>query len=132
MSQQNLDVVRGWYAAAVRGDLEAAADATDPDFEFIPPDRVLDAQPVKGGAAMAAWWEDQREAVGDMTNEVEEFRDAGDCVVVFVRMHVFPRATDASFELSIAHVCTVRDAKLVRLHVFPNRDEALEAVGLRE
>jgi len=45
MSQQNLDVVRGWYAAAVRGDLEAAADATDPDFEFIPPDRVLDAQP---------------------------------------------------------------------------------------
>jgi len=68
---------------------------------------------------MAAWWEDQREAVGDMTNEVEEFRDAGDCVVVFVRMHVFPRATDASFELSIAHVCTVRDAKLVRLPGLP-------------
>jgi ketosteroid isomerase-like protein len=132
MSQENVELVRDAYGAASRGDWEAAFNATAPDFEFIPPDRVPDAQPVKGAAAATAWWEDQRETVGDMSTEVEEFRDAGDCVVVFLRMHVFPRATDASFELSIAHVCTLRDGKLARLQVFPNRDETLEAAGLRE
>jgi uncharacterized protein len=130
MSQENMEIVRNAYAAASRGDWDAAFNATGPDFEFLPPDRVPDAQPVMGAAAAAAWWEDQRQTVGDMSTEVEEFRDSGDRVVVFLRMHVFPRATDASFELSIAHVCTVRDGKLVRLQVFPNRDEALEAARL--
>jgi hypothetical protein len=64
--------------------------------------------------------------------EVEELIEAGGFIVALVRLGIRPHGADADFELRIAHLWTLRDGKLVRCEVFPEREKALEAAGLRE
>ncbi len=62
----------------------------------------------------------------------ERFIDCGDQVVVFVRTEARARTAGLELDEQWAHLVTVRDGKSVRLQQFRNRDEALEAAGLRE
>ena len=68
----------------------------------------------------------------DWDFDAERFFDAGDEVAVFVRVSGTARQSGASVEISAAHVLTVRDGRVMRTEVFLDRQEALEAVGLRE
>jgi ketosteroid isomerase-like protein len=58
--------------------------------------------------------------------------DAGDEVVVLVRD--YGRRAGMAVEVSMvgASVWTVRDGKIAKTAFYPNRSEALEAVGLSE
>jgi hypothetical protein len=48
------------------------------------------------------------------------------------RVRVRPNGTTAEIENRVGHVWTLRDGKVVSLDLFPKRDLALEAAGLRE
>ena len=64
--------------------------------------------------------------------EVETFEDAGDKVVAIVRQHGRSKATGLAVDMHFAMVFTVRDGKQVRMEMYADPAEALEAVGLRE
>jgi ketosteroid isomerase-like protein len=65
--------------------------------------------------------------------EVEDFLDAGnDQVVVLVRDHGRLRASDSEVQTVGGSVWTVRDGKIVRIEFHADREDALEAAGLRE
>jgi ketosteroid isomerase-like protein len=132
MSQELLETLRWAYEAMARGDWEAAFEAVEPDFEFVPPNRSPVSAPVRGVEGVRAWVADQQETVGDLSIEVEELIEAGEFVVALVQLRVRPHGTDADFELRIAHLWALRDGKLIRCEVFAERKEALEAAGLRE
>jgi ketosteroid isomerase-like protein len=132
VSQQSLETLRGAYEAISRGDWETAFEAAEPEFEFVPPSESPDSAPVKGVEHVKAWLADQQETVGDLSLELEELMEAKGFVVALIRLRIRPHGSDADFELRIAHVWTLRDGKLIRCQVFPEREKALEAAGLSE
>ena len=64
--------------------------------------------------------------------EPTEYRDAGDQIVVFIRMTARGRGSGIEVQQDMTHVCDIRDGKLVRHETFFDRAEALEATGLWE
>ncbi len=130
MSKENVEIVQRVYAAMALGDLDAAFEAAEPDFELVPPDQSPTSAPMKGIADVKTWITDQQETVGDLSIEVDELIDAEPLVAALIRLRIRPRGADADFELRIAHLWTLRDGKLSRCEVFPERGEALEAAGV--
>lgn len=62
-------------------------------------------------------------------NEPEEFIDAGDSVVVIVRMGGRGRSSGVDVDQDFAWVWTFCGGKITRVAVYQNRAGALEAVG---
>jgi ketosteroid isomerase-like protein len=94
---------------------------------------VLDADDVYVGrdAAIQA----TRQYWGTFDNyrlDALELIDAGSRVVVVVRERGRGKGSGAPFERRWAQVWTFRRGRIVRWEVFPDRAEALEAVGLRQ
>ena len=64
--------------------------------------------------------------------EPGEIIDAGDDVVVNMRIHGRGSASGAEFDISAWWAATVRDGKVVRCFAYLDRDKALEAAALSE
>jgi uncharacterized protein len=130
MSQADIETLRLGYEAFSRGDWEAAFRGAHPDLELKTADRVTNPGTYRGQEEVKRFFEDQLEPFEEVTAEPQEFFDHGDRIVVFVRMRFRPRGSSAQVENRIGHVWTMRDGKVVRFEVFPEREKALEAVGL--
>jgi ketosteroid isomerase-like protein len=78
--------------------------------------------------ARAASW---REMLA-LRGEVLEYIDAGDYVVMPMRMRGLPPGGDAEVVLDEVYVSKFRDGKVVELREYRTKAEALEAVGLSE
>ena len=70
-------------------------------------------------------WEDGR-------YEPEEFIDAGDFVVVALRVRARRRDIRVPVDVSLYHVFEMREGRIQRGTAYLDRAEALEAVGLSE
>jgi ketosteroid isomerase-like protein len=78
--------------------------------------------------AMRVWtgtWDDWRV-------ELEEIVDAGDRVVLIARESGRGKGSGIEIDQRVYGVFTLRDGKIVRWKGFIDRDQALEAAGLRE
>jgi ketosteroid isomerase-like protein len=62
----------------------------------------------------------------------EEFIDAGDCVVAVIRLKAKGQSSGIEVERQDAIVYKLRDGQIVRGDYYNKREQALEAVGLRE
>ena len=132
MSQENVETLRRGYEAMSRGDWGAAFEAAEPDFEFVPPNQSPVSAPMRGADEVRDWLADQEETVGELSIALDELVEAGEFIVALIRLRIRPHGGDADFELRIAHLWTLRDGKLVRCEVFPERERALQAAGLSE
>jgi ketosteroid isomerase-like protein len=63
--------------------------------------------------------------------EAEDFFDAGDSVVVQIRQRGVGRSSGAVTELRYFQVWTFRGDAIIRIESILEREQALEAVGLR-
>lgn len=63
--------------------------------------------------------------------EAEEFHDAGDRVVAFVRVRGRGSGSDIDVEMENAHVWTMRDGQAVAIRAYTDRERALREVGLK-
>ena len=130
MSRENVEVVRAGYERAARGDFSSFEDFAD-DFEFVTSPELPDAGTYRGEAAkewIASW-------VGSfdgLTMEATEIIDAGDKVLVGIFQRGRPRGSETVVEGRWWQVMTFRDGLITRSELFPERAQALEAVGLRE
>ena len=136
MSQENVEIVRRGYERYEAGDLEGVAALFSDDAEMADAGGLGIAGTAAGrrvgpeGFLRAT--EEVQEAFDDYSIEAEEFIDAGEAVVVRVRISGRGRASAAMLETRLAHVWVLRDGKVIRGEVYPDRDEALEAAGLSE
>jgi ketosteroid isomerase-like protein len=62
----------------------------------------------------------------------EQITEHGDRVLVIARTSAKGETSGVATDARVAHVWTIRGGKITRLQTFRTRDEALEAVGLRE
>jgi ketosteroid isomerase-like protein len=132
MSEENVEIVRTAYDAMSQGDPDAAFEAAEPDLELIPPGQSPTSESVRGIEGIKAWLADQQKTVGDLSLEVEDLIEVKEVVVALLLLRIRPHGSEADLELRIAHLWTLRDGKLIRCEVFPERQKALEAAGLGE
>ena len=132
MSQADIDTLRYAYEAINRGDWDSAFRAAHPDFELKAPDRMMRAGTYRGSVAARQFFEDLLEAFEEVVVQPEKFLESGERIVVFVSLRSRPSGSSAVMEIQIGHIWTMRDGKAVQLEIFPEREEALEAVGLAE
>jgi ketosteroid isomerase-like protein len=72
------------------------------------------------------------EAYPDLTVEPLEAKGNGDMVFLWVRFSGHGAGSGVPVEMELAHLLTMRDGKVARTVEYLDRDEALEAAGLRE
>jgi ketosteroid isomerase-like protein len=129
MSQQNMEIARAAFEAWMRGDLDAMLADADPEIEwYVLPD-APDPGPHRGRNAilerMAMW----REMLA-LRGEVLGYIDAGDYVIMPIRMRGRPPGSDAEVVLDEVYVSKFRDGKIVELREYRTKAEALETLGL--
>ena len=103
----------------------------DPDFDFREDPSWPGAGTYRGIEAFRKVVSGYAEAFGKMTLEIEQAFDAGDRVVAFIRFWARGQG-GAEAVMHQAGIFTVRDGKLASWQVVFDRNEALEAAGLRE
>ena len=132
MSREHVESARKGYEAFARGDLDGVLDMMDPDIEAHNPVEVPEAAVHHGREAVRRDWEQTIDLFDDFSIEVEEFIDAGDELVVFLRYRARARGSDAEIDTPMAHVLTFREGKAVRLRQYLDRAQALKAAGLSD
>lgn len=134
MSQENVDIATRLYEQMSRGDFEAAWDIVDPDLEWETSPNLPDAGVYRGRERVRAFMEEQWDVVwgGVPRVDIERAFDCGDDVLLFVRIRGHGSHTGIPLDVQIAQLVTLRDGKVVRVRVFPDRQEALKTAGLSE
>jgi ketosteroid isomerase-like protein len=82
----------------------------------------------RGRAGLKRWVDSTREVWDEWRFEPERFLDAGDQVVVLVRVVARGGSSGVSLERETAHLWILRDRRATRCEVYLDRSEALEAV----
>lgn len=132
MSEENVELVREGWAAFLSGDVERALEKVHPDAVAVRAPPLPDPQTYHGPDGVLQMYADWTAEFGEFEMATREFKDVGDRVVVEVFQRGRGRASQAAVEGSFWFVYTVTDGKIVRQDVFKDRDQALEAAGLRE
>jgi ketosteroid isomerase-like protein len=137
MSQENVEIVRGLYAAISRGDTRIILDTYDPevtwDFTLSPFASVFKRTVYHGHDGLHDFVKERfEEAWDEITDELEELIDAGEQVISVVRSGGRGRMSGAKVSRTHAGVWTLHDRKVVQVQWFATRDDALDAAGLRE
>jgi ketosteroid isomerase-like protein len=139
----NIELVRRWYAFLPSlGGTDANDDSAyldrafrdylDEEYELRLPGGYPEGEPVfRGREGFAQLVAMLRDAWAEWRFEHERFVDAGDQVVVFVRVVAKGSASGVPIELPDAHLVTLHDGRLTSTCVYRDRSEALEAAGLQ-
>jgi ketosteroid isomerase-like protein len=130
MSQENVEIVRGTYAAFERGDISAALDDAAPDLVTYraDPEAATWHGPEGFLQALADW----TEGFDHFSAKAEEFIEAGDRVIVRVHQRASGKSSGAPVEADFWFVHTLIEGKVTRLDMFASEAPALEAAGLSE
>ena len=120
--------------AWVSGDVGTVWDTLHPEvewdtthFEAWPENEIY-----RGLAAVRGFLDEWLASWDSYEAGVDEISDAGDRVVVFWWQRMTGRGSGVPVKLDSAQVWTLRGGKVVRVDNYTDRDEALEAVGLRD
>jgi uncharacterized protein len=136
MSQENVEIVRNGYELFATGDFEAVANLVTADAEIADAGGLgiagTAAGTRRGPEGFLRIMEEALEAFDEYHVETEDFIDAGDAVVVPVRIRGRGTASGAELELALVHLWVLRNAKVIRGEVYRTTEEALEAAGLQE
>ena len=137
MSRENVETIRRGYALYAAGDFDAVTALFSDDAEITDSGGLgvtgTAAGTRRGHEGFLRSTEEALEAFEDFRVEPEEFIDAGDVVVVPVRISGRGRGSGVEMEMRLAHLWVLRgDGKVVRSEVYKTTEEALEAAGLSE
>ncbi len=134
MSRENVERMRQGYEAVNRA-LATGADLR-PVMGGWDPEAVIDMGVLegtfRGPGGFIEFLEGQAAVIEGLHCEPLEFFEAGDRIVVPIRLTGRARSNGLPFEYEGVHVWTHRDGKITHLRLYDTKDKALEAVGLRE
>ena len=133
MSQENLDLLRRTFEYVERtGEIRP---------EAVHPDIVWDTMTFRGAIIPGTfvgveevnkWLAEWLGGFEDWSLDIEEVFDGRDLVVIIVHQRGRVGHGGPEVEMRLAQVWTFRDGLITRIEMYADRNEALEAVGLRE
>lgn len=135
MSKENVETVRRGYELYAAGDLEGVAALFSAGAELADAGGLgvtgTAAGTRQGPEGFLRASEEALEAFEDYRVEAEDFIDAGEAVVVPVRISGSGRSSGAKLETRLTHLWVLRDGSVIRGEVYRTTEEALEAAGKR-
>jgi ketosteroid isomerase-like protein len=133
MSQENVEVVRRITRAFNEGDVDALVAELDPNVEWEE-QSIPGVDPVYHGHEGVRRWAQTLlgPELRSLEVRVDELSEAGDAVIASGRARAEGRSSGVEIEMPLQIVFTFREGQVVRRQVFQRREDALEAVGLRE
>jgi len=132
MSRENVEVVRRIYEAMIHDDLDQIFSALDPEIEWREPPESPGAGVYQGHEGVRRSYTSWVGAWADYRLEVEELIDAGDHVLARCRQWARAKASGVEVAQPLFGAWSLSHGKVVRMRMFQNEADALEAVGLRE
>ena len=134
MSQGNVEVARAAYEAFDRGDIDGMLDLCTPDIEWQDAGGPsLDTSAVTGKSAVRAYFESVLEPWDEVRREPEEIIDlGGDRVLVLFRTFARGKGSGVEVDARAGDLVTFREGRVARWIGYPDRAQALKAVGLAE
>jgi uncharacterized protein len=131
MSQANVEIVRRQFEAWNAGDMDAFRELCDPEVVMHHVKDWPEPGPTVGREAVMRFIDQLRDTWDADTLEVTgEYIHAADRVVASFAWHGLGHGPQSSMELTTIY--TVRKRKVRSMEFFWDRNEALEAAGLRE
>ncbi len=132
MSQENMEIVKRVVEAFNRRDIDAFAELTTPDFEWVPMMAAIEGEVFRGRQGIETYlgrlddvWEDYRVVAG-------EYRDLGDRILYLGRVVGRGRSSGVPVDTPLGALTDYRDGKCRSLRNFLDHAEALRAAGLSE
>jgi ketosteroid isomerase-like protein len=131
VSQEDVELLRDALKALNDEGVDAVLPYIHPEFEFsTPPSISLEPETYRGHEGLRRYFSQWYDAADRVSVVPDRFFDAGDRVVVSIRLAARGRETGIETELPAAMVWHVRDRQAVGLEIFPTLEEAKEAAGL--
>ena len=131
MSRENVDLVHRIYEAVARRDgvTPFGIYAEDIVWDLSNMERApLYQKPVYvGHDEVREMWREALAAFGEVDFDVEALTDSGDRVLAEIHERATGRSSGAQVEAIHFAVWTLKDGKAVRLQIFDDRQQALEA-----
>jgi len=128
MSQENLELARQAIACVNRGDDEGLAAVMAEDVKYFP---YADS-PFQGREQFLQYARGWSEAFDRYALESSRYVDVGEYVVISGRTVARGRGSGVELSSDDAWVIRFRDGEAIECREYQTRQEALEAVGLRE
>ncbi len=132
MSQENVEIVRRFYAAWDRQEFPGPTDLMDPEIEYVNPEGAVEPGTRRGRDAFGRAVDKIFEGWAACEMEPEQFTDVGDQVAVVLRYRARGRGSGVEIEGRESALWTLRDGRVVRYAWFQGPSEAVEAAGLSE
>lgn len=132
MSRENIELLQRAYEAFNEGNFEPFFALFDERFVYRTRPELPGGGSFEGVDAFRDRIASLKQIFGEVRFDPEEILDEGDFVVAVLRQTARGRTSGVTLEQAIIHVWTILDGRAVELRVYSHRDEALEAVGLRE
>lgn len=136
MSQENMEVVRRFYAIGDRPLSELTDDRLselfDPEIEYDTiPHGMLGGTTYSGFEGLRRFWADYLGAWDELSMELQEVRQAGDDLVIGV-VRIKGRMPEREIDEDWSALFTLRDARIIRVRAFDSREGAFNAAALRD
>jgi ketosteroid isomerase-like protein len=140
MSQENVEIVKGFLAAGAEMDKqtllaalpEVIAQICDPEIEWIEDPQRADSRVYRGHDGVRESWEHWLDQWDEWGFEAQRFIDCGDDVLVVAREHGRGAMSGATVSARNCMIITIREGKILRYREFYDEAAALKAVGLSE
>jgi ketosteroid isomerase-like protein len=130
MSKKNVEVIRALYDGWLAGD--PGYERLDPEIAMVESKSLPGAAAAHGIDAVRRYIESFAKYWDEIRFEPQEYIDAGEQVVVVARLLGQNKSSGAAVERTWAYVWTLRDGRALRMDGYADRQEALDAAGLRE
>jgi uncharacterized protein len=129
MSRSDAERIRAAYETFNQSG-EPDRDLLDPAVEWHTAHDLPDSGTYRGVEGVARLFSDWVGAFEDFRGEVEEVIDAGDRVIVVVRLRGRVRGSSEEVDLAETHVWRLVNGRAVEVREYRTKAEALEAAGL--
>jgi len=133
VSQGNVEIVRAVLEAFNGEDMARTLALIGSDFEGeVPPSFSAEPDTYRGHEGVRRYFESFHDAMSDIHFHPERFWDAGESVVVEVRLTAKGRTSAIPVEQRIVQVWSVRGGKARAARSYESVSDAIAAAGLSE
>jgi ketosteroid isomerase-like protein len=130
MSPTSREIAARAIDAFNRGDTDAFAALTTPDFEWLPSMAAIEGDPFRGREGIDKYFESLSSAWEEFQIVTGRFHETGDIVVMLGTLRGLGKGSGVPVDASLGMVFDLRDGAISRIRGYLDHGEALRAAGL--
>ena len=123
-----LDLLRDSYAALNRRDIDGTVAVLDEDAKWVEHSDLPEAGSYRGRETIRAFLEHFLDSWDSFEQQIEDVREADDCVLLFIRLNARGKGSGIDVESRYAHLWVMREGRGVRVDAYYDRESALAAL----